>query len=289
MFNILILGKGFVGNSLYNYLENFNSAVTFVNKEALDYTNESVLNNFLNYKKFDFLVNCSGYTGLPNVDACESDKENCYKYNVVVPTILAKCCDLNKVKLINVSSGCIYSGYDKNYSEDDIPNFGIFNPDSSFYSKTKHICETVLDNFNSITLRIRMPLSCDNSPKNLINKVLKYENLISLENSATHLDDLNRFIFHLINHKDVSNLRGPLNVVNPGTISCKKIADIISSLTDKHPNWKFVDMSDLSIKAKRSNCILSDSKIQSLNLGLRPIDSILTDTVVSVLNYESAI
>lgn len=289
MFNILILGKGFVGSSLFNYLNNFNSLITFVNKEALDYTNECVLNNFLNYKKFDFLVNCSGYTGSPNVDACESDKENCYKYNVTVPTVLAKCCEVNKVKFINVSSGCIYSGYEKNYEESDTPNFGIFNPASSFYSKTKHICETILNNFNAITLRIRMPLSCDNNPKNLISKILKYENLISLENSATHLDDLNRFIFYLLNHKDIKTLTGPLNVVNPGSISCKKIADIISSLTDNHPSWRFVDISDLSIKAQRSNCILSDNMIQSLNLGLRPIDSILKDTISKVLKYETTL
>lgn len=286
MFGILILGKGFVGNSLYNFLSNFNSPVTFVNKDSLNYTNEKELSKFLNYKKFNFVINCSGYTGSPNVDACEENKERCYFYNVTVPTIIAKCCELNNAKFINVSSGCIYTGYQKHFTEDDIPNFGVFNSESSFYSKTKHICETILDNFNSITLRIRMPLSNFYHPKNLIQKVLNYNNLISLENSATHLDDLNDFIFKLINHRDIDILRGPLNVVNPGTISCKKIADIISLLTSKHPNWNFVDVSELPIKAQRSNCILSDSKITNLQLSLRPIDSILTETISSVIKDQ---
>lgn len=286
MFSILILGKGFVGNSLFKHLSNYNSPVTFVNKESLDYTNEKELNKFLNYKKFNYVINCSGYTGSPNVDACEENKQDCYFYNVTVPTVIAKCCELNNAKFINVSSGCIFTGYEKNFSEDDIPNFGIFNSESSFYSKTKHICETILANYNSITLRIRMPICNYYHPKNLIQKVLIYNNLISLDNSATHLDDFNNFIFKLINHKDIDTLKGPFNVVNPGAISCKKIANTISLYTDKHPNWNFVNVSELPIKAQRSNCILSDKKIQSLQLGLRHIDFILSDAVYGVINSQ---
>lgn len=289
MFNILILGKGFIGTHLYNHLSKYNSPVTFVNKAALDYSKENELLKFLNYKKFDYVVNCSGYTGIPNVDSCETNKEECYNYNVTIPTVIAKCCEMVGNKLINISSGCIYTGYEKEFTEQDLPNFGIFNSSSSFYSKTKHTCETILNNFNALTLRIRMPISNDNNRKNLVQKILNYSKLISLDNSATHLDDLSDFIFKLFNHKDIYSLRGPLNVVNPGSINCKKIANLILELNsekkilNKLPNWEFVDISKLDIKTGRSNCILSDSKIQSLNLGLRPIDSILKDTVEQVL------
>jgi len=291
MFNILILGKGFIGTHLYNYLSTYNSPVSFVNKTALDYSKENELLKFLNYKKFDYVVNCSGYTGTPNVDSCEIHKEECYNFNVTIPTVIAKCCELVGSKLINISSGCIYTGYEKNFTEEDVPNFGIFTSSSSFYSKTKHICETVLNNFNSITLRIRMPISNDNNRKNLIQKILNYNKLITLQNSATHLDDLSEFIFKLVNHRDIKNIRGPLNVVNPGFITCKKIADLIlaSPFSSKCnlPNWEFVDINNLDIKTGRSNCILSDSKIQSFNLGLRPIDSILKQTIDSVLNCNA--
>lgn len=288
MFSILILGKGYIGTHIYNYLSNFNSPLTFVNRESLDYSSEKELSKFLNYKKFDYVINCSGYTGIPNVDACETNKEDCYKYNVEIPLNIAKCCEYNKSKLINISSGCIYTGYEKAFTEEDVPNFGFFNPSSSFYSKTKHICENNLKNFNSITLRIRMPISNTNNRKNLIQKILSYNKLIYLDNSATHLDDLSELIFKLINHRDIESIRGPLNAVNPGSINCKKISDLIVqseyfSQLKSVPIWEFVDINDLDIKAGRSNCLLSDSKLQSFNLGLRPIDSILKNTVEEVV------
>jgi nucleoside-diphosphate-sugar epimerase len=187
-----------------------------------------------------------------------------------------------------VSSGCIYTGYTKNFTETDIPNFGIYNPDSSFYSKTKHICEINLANFNTITLRIRMPFNSKAVPKNLIYKIFKYDNIINYPNSGTNTDNLNEFIHNLIVTRALERITGPLNVVNPGVVTGKKIADLLDKHGLANPNWKIVDIKDLDIKAQRSNCILDERRAASEALLMPHVDDILEDTIKSfVAGYRA--
>jgi len=279
----VLLGTGFIGLSLGEYLVSRNINLTSFNRACLDYTNPQQLEQTLKILQCEVLINCSGYTGTPNVDACEVDKENCYLYNVVVPLRIAKVCEKLNIKFVNVSSGCIYTGYMKNFTEDDTPNFGIYNPDSSFYSKTKHICELNLANFDAITLRIRMPFNSKVQSKNLIYKILKYDNIIDYSNSGTHTDNLNAFIYNLIVTNALKRIAGPLNVVNPGVLTGKKIADLLTKHGLANPNWKVVNIKDLNIKAQRSNCVLDERKAVSEALLMPHIDEILENTIIDFI------
>lgn len=275
---VLLLGKGFIGNSLFNYLKDKHDTEIF-SKDQLNYTERSFFTKHIHTKKYDVVINCSGYTGAPNVDACEIFKADCLFYNVSIPVQLAKVCEDNKVKFINISSGCIYTGYDKEFTEKDEPNFGIYNIDSSYYSFTKHMCEILLRNTSAITLRIRMPFNSDLVGKNLIYKILNYDNIIDFKNSGTNTDDLNVFIEKLITHNDLLKIKGPLNVVNPGAITAKLISEYLSFNELINPNWKVVPLNELKIVAQRSNCILSDKKIKKLGLQLPSAIKSLKETV----------
>lgn len=285
---VVLLGSGFIGSSLSEHLNDRGCNLTTINRTQLDYTEPKQLEHTLKTLGCTVLINCTGYTGVPNVDACELDKENCYFYNVTLPLRMVKICEKLGIKLVNVSSGCIYTGYTKNFTETDIPNFGIYNPDSSFYSKTKHICENNLANFDAITLRIRMPFNNKAVPKNLIYKIFKYDNIIDYPNSGTNTDNLNVFIYNLITTNALTRIVGPLNVVNPGVITGKKIADLLASCGLTNPNWKLVDIKDLDIKAQRSNCVLDESKAVSQALLMPHVDDILEDTVKSFITRYKA-
>jgi len=283
----VLLGSGFIGSSLSEYLNSRNINLTTFSRTYFDYTDPQQLEHTLKALGSTVLINCAGYTGSPNVDACETNKENCYFYNVTVPLRIARICEKLGIKFINVSSGCIYTGYTKNFTETDIPNFGIYNPDSSFYSKTKHICEINLANFNAITLRIRMPFNSKAVPKNLIYKIFKYDNIINYPNSGTNTDNLNEFIHNLIVTRALERIIGPLNVVNPGVVTGKKIADLLDKHGLANPNWKIVDIKDLDIKAQRSNCVLDERKAVSETLLMPHVDDILEDTIKSfVASYK---
>lgn len=268
--NILLLGSGFIGSFLFKHLSSCGHSVVLKSKTDVDYTSRKVLRDYLKKSSFNFVINCSGYTGSPNVDACEIFKTDCYFYNTLVPLNIAQVCEEQKIKLINISSGCIYTGYDKVYTEKDYPNFGIKNWDSSFYSYTKHHCEEILKPYHCITLRIRMPFCGIDHPKNLITKILKYDKIIDLENSATCIEDLCEFVDKLLKHKNVKRLRGPINVVNSGSITGKQISEYLQKEGFVNKNWSIVDISELPIVANRSNCVLSDNLIQGLGLGLPP-------------------
>lgn len=284
MKNILLLGKGFIGIPLHKKLAQSNYKSVIVSRKELDYFSPIQLKKFIRSYFTDFngnllddviIINCSGYTGIPNVDACEEDKENCFLYNTKLPVILNTFCNQNNAWLINVSSGCIYSGYEKEYTEEDIPNFGFFNEQSSFYSKTKHLSELLLTTSKSSILRVRMPFCSFNTSKNILNKILKYPKLVNFNNSYTCLEDFILFVDQFIKNDFYKTLPGIYNVVNPGISNAKFIVENLSKNNHINPNWEFVEIDSLKLKAKRSNCILSTNKIDSLGLLLPPVEESL--------------
>jgi len=268
MKGILLLGKGYIGTSLEQYLVQNNFSVTAVNRAQLDYTSPLVLQKFLKENNnFEAVINCSGYTGFPNVDGCEKNKQDCWYWNVIVPRNIVLSTNMFSIPTIQVSSGCIYSGYEKEFTEEDEPNFGLYSSESSFYSKCKHASETIFQNCYGYILRIRMPFDGTLANKNYINKILKYDNLISLKNSLTSTQDLNQFIAKFL-YLYTAIPSGPINVVNPGGVEAKEIVELLKKNGIENKNWNFIDIKGLNTIANRSNCVLSTEKTRLYNLEL---------------------
>jgi len=269
MKTVLVLGKGFIGSNLSSFFNEVDLEYEIYSKSMLDYTNTEKLAEFLdnNSKRFHCVINTSGYTGTPNVDGCEINKQECWKRNVIDTTNIVKVSNDFKLPVLQVGSGCIYNGQDKDYTEEDEPNFGLYSNDSSFYSKCKHASEILLDNYCVYILRIRIPFTFKNVSKNYLTKILNYDNLISEKNSVTSVTDLNNFLFRfLFILRDIPG--GIYNVVNKSPITSKEVVDIMKQNCIENKNWNFIETSMLNTKAKRSNCTLSTKKIESLNLSL---------------------
>ncbi len=271
----LVLGRGFLGTRIHRRLNNeegFSSDI-FSRKE-FDYTNLNVLYGKISagwVEMPDVIINASGYTGVPNIDAAEDDRESCWYNNVMVPITICKVADMLRIPMVHVSSGCIYTGYEKAWAESDIPNFGMFNQESSFYSKTKHVAEMMLENHMCWMFRIRMPFCGEDVARNYFNKILSYDNLISMRNSVTSVDDFCDFLVKFLS----SNMPLPYtayNVVNEGNIEARKIIEIMSEYDLINPNHKFIPLDELDTKAKRSNCILSTDLLKVLKLSLPPVE-----------------
>lgn len=269
---ILILGKGYIGN----YLEKANTKhqIIHISKSDVNYEDPDTFVNFLHkeskYPKphFDWIINCSGYTGRPNVEGCESDKENCYHYNVTVPLYITKIANHFKIPIIHIGSGCIYTGYSQDFTEDDLPNFGADSNQSSFYSKTKDAFEKLSAHLERYIFRIRIPFNGIPEPKNYLYKLLNYNNLISQQNSITNVDDLVSFVYKFI---EKNRPLGVYNVTNTGSIDAQTVTEILEKHGLKNPSWKFVSVEDANFKVGRSNCKLDTSKIEELGLGLPPV------------------
>ena len=143
---LAILGSnGYVGSAFTALLRREN--IPFVTLSRHDAADSERLRVTLDRAKVVFLINAAGFTGKPNVDACESRKADCLLGNAVLPGIIRKACEAIELPWGHVSSGCIYTGRrtdEKGFSEDDPPNFSFRHENCSFYSGTKALGEEVL-------------------------------------------------------------------------------------------------------------------------------------------------
>jgi dTDP-4-dehydrorhamnose reductase len=256
---VLICGNGYVGGYVFAQLsKNTSLEVTLESKATLDYTDEYYLRDYLKEQRFDYLINAQGYTGRPNVDAAERDKGACWKYNVQVPVMFNTVCRELHVQPIHITSGCIFTGYDKAWSEADEPNFGVFNSAASFYSTSKHAFESVSD--NGITIRIRMPFCDTLNERSYLTKIHKYDNLISAVNSKTYIPELVDFIEQII--EDERKGHDVVHFTNPEPLETAGAVELMKEYGLENENWSWVDLKDLNLAAGRSNCILDTTKLK---------------------------
>lgn len=284
---ILILGKGYIGNYLAK--ANQDHTIVHISKSDLNYDDPDVFTKFIHkeskYPKshFDWIINCSGYTGRPNVEGCETDKENCYHYNVTVPLYITKVANRFRIPIIHIGSGCIYTGYSKAYDEDDFPNFGADSHYSSFYSKTKDAFEKLSQNMERYIFRIRIPFNGIPEPKNYLYKLLNYDTLISQQNSITNVDDLVNFVYKFI---EKNRPLGIYNVTNTGSVDAQTVIELLKKYGLENPNWKFVSVENANFKVGRSNCILNTSKIENMGLELPSVNESLEKSVKKYLTIS---
>ncbi len=70
----LLGGSGYVGSAYQTLLKGNGLAFRNLRRAEFDYTDRAALTELLRREKPEFLINAAGYTGKPNVDACEFHK-----------------------------------------------------------------------------------------------------------------------------------------------------------------------------------------------------------------------
>jgi len=212
-----------------------------------------------------YIMNCAGVTGRPNVDWCEDHKQETIRSNVIGTLNLCDVAFMHNIHVTNFATGCIFEYDEKHplgsgvgFLEDDEPNFS-----ASFYSKTKGIVEQLLRFYpNVLTLRVRMPISDDLSPRSFITKISKYAKVVNVPNSMTVLHDLLPVAIDMTE----KGLLGVINFTNPGAISHNEILDLYKKYIDPkftYNNFSLEEQAKI-LKAGRSNNELDTTKISTL-------------------------
>src|SRR5260370_37695227 len=186
---IFLLGaSGFVGQSFEKELRHRGWPFTSHSRKRIDYARFEILLKLLRETKPGFLINAAGYTGKPNVDACETARADTLQGNTLLPLTIAHACAAVGVPWGHVSSGCIYAGAGimengqrriekdltqprlkqlaetdpgaiRGYTETDEPNFSFRPPPSSFYTGTKSLSEEAIAIISQSSLwLLRLPL-----------------------------------------------------------------------------------------------------------------------------------
>lgn len=269
---ILILGSGYIGSRLE---KEFGAPVS--NKIVSTYkeAEEEVL-------RYDpkILINCAGFTG-KNVDECEKHLDTTLFSNTYLPIILSEVALRHNIKLVHISSGCIFNfnyDLDNPIPEDKSPDFL-----NLFYSRTKIYSEMALSpllaKYPFLIVRIRIPLDNRPSPKNLLNKLISYKKVIDIPNSVTYIPDFVRALKHLID----AGSTGIFNLVNKGSLRYPKLMEIYKKY---NPEFKYEVIDYKKLDLIRTNLILSTEKLEKTGFKVRDINDILEECVQQYMDYK---
>ena len=272
----LLGGSGYVGQAYQSLLSRKGIPFRNLRRAELDYANGEVLRAALLQDRPEFLINAAGYTGKPNVDACELHRHECLDGNAVLPGVVADACAAAGVPWGHVSSGCIFTGArpDGNgFTETDVPNFTFRTNNCSFYSGTKALGEEVLaDRSDVYVWRLRIPFNHVDSPRNYLTKLMRYSRLLEASNSISHLEEFCAATFACWERRVPF---GTYNVTNPGQVTTHEVVDLIRASGVCRKDFVFFKDEDefmhVAAKTPRSNCVMDSSKLAATGIKLTEV------------------
>lgn len=283
MKRLAILGSsGYVGTALQGHCQK--TQVSFVVFGRRECCSAETLRDAINAQGVDHLINCAGYTGKPNVDACELHKMECLEGNGVLPGIVRQACEMAGIPWGHVSSGCIYTGRRSDgagFTENDPPNFSFRQNNCSFYSGCKALGEELLAGAeNCYIWRLRIPFENTANPRNYLQKVMSYQRLLDAENSLSHLHE---FVGACIDSFRLKIPFGIYNLTNPGSVTTRDVVEMIKESGVSKKAFEFFsderDFMRTAAKTPRSNCVLDSSKAIDAGLKLRNVQDALVDSL----------
>lgn len=222
--NVLILGDGFLGSEFirrgYKFhttrkKENVNDVDTFylnVDSDLLSVHLERIFNKI----HFDTIINC---IGIANTRYCEK-RENFHeivRINGDFVNFLSRWCKEFGVKLVQISSGCLYARQTGTVSETD------FIEAHCNYVVSKWVGEMGCDLERDLIIRPRLYFSDVENKLNLICKFPKFTTILNEFNSVTSTRTIVEAVTSLLENNQV----GVFNVANDGAYTIKQLSEAI--------------------------------------------------------------
>jgi len=304
---ILLLGaSGYIGEAFVTELQQRKKEFIPLSRKQVDYSRFDLLLEFLRAKKPLFVINAAGYTGKPNVDACELDKAGTLVGNTLLPQTIANACAAANIPWGHVSSGCIYSGAKVSengmirtekdmskpalralvtqapekihgFTEADVPNFSFRDQPCSFYSGTKALGEEAITNIGqSYIWRLRIPFDEFDNKRNYLSKVQRYAKVYDNVNSISHRADYVKACL------DTWELRAPFgiyNVTNPGFVTTRHVVETLEKILKPKHKFEYWSSDEefykVAAKTPRSNCVMDVSKLLAAGVKIRGVEEAL--------------
>ena len=308
---VVLLGStGYIGGAFAQALKERGIQFVAPTRRDVDYTNFDILRKFLHATRTTFLINAAGYTGKPNVDACEVNWADTLHGNAMFPAMVGHACASQGIPFGHVSSGCIFAGakitengttriekdltkpairelVEKNpaavhgFSETDEPNFSFRQPPCSFYSGTKAMGEEALKGVGDHYIwRLRIPFDQFDSPRNYLSKLQNYAKVYDNVNSLSHRAD---FVNACLDLWEKKAAHGIYNVTNPGFMTSRQAVTLIEKILKPARKFDFwandEEFYKIAAKTPRSNCIMDVSKLLAAGIKIRPVEEAVSDAL----------
>jgi dTDP-4-dehydrorhamnose reductase len=288
----LIYGyKGWIGQQLIFLLESHN--INFV-KGNSRLENREELENEIKEVKPTHIISFTGRThgpGYTTIDYLEQKGkifEN-VRDNLFGPIILANLSKKYNFHLTYLGTGCIFQfdeshpfGQEINgFTENSKPNFF-----GSGYSVVKGFTDELMHMYEDsvLNVRIRMPITADNSNRNFITKILTYKKICSVPNSMTVLPELLPLVIDMSQKK----VTGTINLTNPGLISHNEILEMYKEIIDPDFVWENFSIEEQNeiLSAGRSNNYLDTSRLESLYPNVMNIKDSIYNIILKMKNIS---
>lgn len=192
-----------------------------------------------------------------SLEWCEQNKVDSYRVNTMGPLLIATACHRLGLKLVHISSGCIFDGNHVPFKEDTLPT------PAAWYSRTKTWADDMIVNSDLrdyLILRPRQMISPIPNDTNMLTKFLKKKDLACIDepNSVTCIEDFKEMMDHLIS----VNAQGIYNCANSGTVSPFEIATALKEI-DPSLNVSKIEYREYlkSIAVKRVNTVQDITKL----------------------------
>ncbi len=282
----LLGGSGYVGHAYQALLTQKGIAFRVLRRADLDYSDPEALRDALLRDRPEFLINAAGYTGKPNVDACELHRHECLAGNAVLPGVIADACAAAGVPWGHVSSGCIFTGERADgggFTEADAPNFTFRTDNCSFYSGTKALGEEVLAGKPDVYIwRLRIPFNEVENPRNYLTKLMRYSRLLEATNSISHLEEFCAATFACWEKRVPF---GTYNVTNPGKVTTHEVVELIKRSGVCTKEFSFFrseeEFMQVAAKTPRSNCVMDSSKLAATGITLTEVHEAVAQALKS--------
>lgn len=319
---ILLLGaSGYLGQAFATELRRRRYGFIPLTRKAIDYADFDILFDYIRKLRPVFIINAAGYPGRPNVDACETAREETLFANTLLPQTISRACSMTSTPWGHISSGCIYHGAEfiddkgtrivegselrrlfaehpekiRGYTEWDEPNFSFRSAPCNFYSGTKALAEEAIRGVGEVYVwRPGMPFNERSEPRNFLWRIQNYAKVFNGVNSLSHLEDFVRACLDLWERQAPF---GVYNMTNPGAVLTRRVVEMIERILKPNRHFKFWEDEEefyrQGAKTLRPNCILDVSKLLVAGIKMRPVEEALEDSLrnwnVAPLRAESGL
>lgn len=294
---LLIYGsRGWIGHQFVSLLEERGVDFTEATSRA---DNETLVDAELRDKNPTHVVSFIGrthgtigdrvYTTIDYLEESGKLVEN-VRDNLFSPLLLATLCHKHNVHYTYLGTGCIFAFDDTHpfgvaqngFDESSLPNFF-----GSSYSVVKGFTDRLMHLYEDsvLNLRIRMPITGEENPRNFITKIATYPKVCSVPNSMSVLPELLPLVLDMMDRK----ITGTVNLTNPGLISHNEVLEMYRDLVDPDFTWNNFSMEEQReiLAADRSNNFLETHRLQELFPDVLPIHEAVRQSLVSYAQKKS--
>jgi 3,5-epimerase/4-reductase len=266
----LVFGhKGWIGQQVVKIIESKEYIVVTTDIRVDDEQNVDKLLQDINPDRVISLIGRTHGEGYSTIDYLEQKGkliEN-VRDNLYGPLVLGLLCKKYNIHYTYLGTGCIFSGYNEEYKEENTPDFF-----GSSYSVVKGFTDRLMKQLddNVLNVRIRMPITSEkNNVRNFIYKITHYEKICSMTNSMTVLPELLPLMIDMADKKQT----GTINLTNPGAITHNEILEMYKEIVDPTFIWQnfTIEEQDNILLSSRSNNILDTTKLVNLYPNVKPI------------------